>query len=54
MEEEKYTLTADKVKDNIDENTIAVGIVLGTTFTGQIDQIQEINDLLIDFKKEKG
>lgn len=54
MEKDQYTLTADKVKDNIDENTIAVGVVLGTTFTGQIDQIQEINDLLVDVKKEKG
>lgn len=54
MEEDKYTLTAKKVKENIDENTIAVGVVLGTTFTGQIDQIQEINDLLVNVKKEKG
>lgn len=54
MGENEYTLTADKVKENIDENTIAVGVVLGTTFTGQIDQIQEINDLLVDVKKEKG
>lgn len=54
MEENKYTLTADKVKEYIDENTIVVGVVLGTTFTGQIDQIQEINDLLVDVKKEKG
>lgn len=54
MEKGVYTLTADKVKDNIDENTIAVGVVLGTTFTGQIDQIQEINDLLIRIKEDKG
>ncbi|MBZ9570715.1 glutamate decarboxylase [Methanobrevibacter sp. TMH8] len=54
MEENEYTLTADNVKEHIDENTIAVGVVLGTTFTGQIDQIQEINDLLEDVKDEKG
>lgn len=54
MEKGEYTLTADKVKENIDENTIAVGVVLGTTFTGQIDQIKEINELLVNVKEEKG
>lgn len=54
MEKGEYTLTADKVKENIDENTIAVGVVLGTTFTGQIDQIKEVNELLVNVKEEKG
>jgi len=54
MEENEYILTAEKVKEYLDENTIAVGVVLGTTFTGQIDEIEEINNLLIDIKEEKG
>ncbi|MDL2271287.1 glutamate decarboxylase [Methanobrevibacter sp. OttesenSCG-928-I08] len=54
MEENNYILTADKVKEHIDENTIAVGVVLGTTFTGQIDEIEKINKLLEETKKEKG
>ena len=54
MSKEKYTLSVKDVETRIDENTIAVGVVLGTTFTGQVDDIKEINDYLIDVKKEKG
>ncbi len=49
-----YTITAEDVAKEIDENTIAVGAVIGTTFTGQMDPINEINDLLVDIKKTKG
>ena len=54
MSAEKYTLNVDDVKSRIDENTIAVGVVLGTTFTGQVDDIQGINDYLTEVKKNKG
>jgi glutamate decarboxylase len=54
MEENCYILTADKVKEHIDENTIAIGVVLGTTFTGQIDEISEINEVLEKIKISKG
>ena len=37
----------------VDENTICVAAVLGTTFTGQMDPIKEINDLLVDIKKHE-
>jgi glutamate decarboxylase len=54
MEENCYILTADKVKEHVDENTIAIGVVLGTTFTGQIDEISEINEVLEYIKVFKG
>lgn len=54
MEENRYTLSVDEVEKQIDENTICVGAVVGTTFTGQIDPIQEINALLEKIEKEKG
>ena len=54
LERDTYTVTVDKVAEEIDENTICVGAVLGTTFTGQMDPIKEINDLLINIKKERG
>ena len=38
----------------IDENTIGVAAVLGTTFTGHADDIVGINKLLVDLKNEKG
>lgn len=54
LEKGKYTITAEDVSSYIDENTICVGCILGTTFTGEYDEIQETNDLLLKVKKEKG
>jgi glutamate decarboxylase len=54
MKDGKYTITAKDVEKLIDENTIAVGAVLGTTFTGQADPIEDINKLLLKIKKTKG
>lgn len=52
--ENQFFMTAQQAEPYIDENTIAVGCVLGTTFTGQIDDISGINQLLLRLKKEKG
>ncbi len=54
MEEDNYVMSVDLVRKCIDENTICVGTVLGTTFTGEMDPISNINDMLIEIKKEKG
>ncbi|MFA6295926.1 MAG: glutamate decarboxylase [Patescibacteria group bacterium] len=54
MEKDRFVISAEEVEKRIDENTICVGAILGTTFTGQHDPIEEINDLLLKIKKEKG
>jgi glutamate decarboxylase len=54
LKKDFYTITAEDVAEKVDENTIAVGAVIGTTFTGQMDPIKEINGLLLDIKKTKG
>ncbi|MCB1072887.1 MAG: glutamate decarboxylase [Chlamydiia bacterium] len=54
LEKGRYVITPDEVKKRIDENTIAVGAILGTTYSGQADPIKEINALLLKIKKEKG
>ena len=38
----------------MDENTIGVAAVLGTTFTGHSDDIRGINDLLVELEREQG
>ncbi|MGE5381318.1 MAG: pyridoxal-dependent decarboxylase, partial [Methylocystaceae bacterium] len=38
----------------IDENTICIGAILGTTFTGDCEPVKEINDLLIDIREKEG
>ncbi|MFT3863616.1 MAG: glutamate decarboxylase [Solirubrobacterales bacterium] len=54
LQEGKYTIGPDDVEPHIDENTIGVAAVLGTTFTGHADDIAGINDLLTRVKEEKG
>ncbi len=54
LEKDRNIVTAEDIEREIDENTICVGAVLGTTFTGQMDPIKEINDLLVNIKETKG
>ncbi len=51
---EKYTIGPEDVEPHVDENTIGVAAVLGTTFTGHSDDIRGINDLLVGLKNERG
>jgi glutamate decarboxylase len=54
LRENKYVIGPEDVEPHIDENTIGVAAVLGTTFTGHADDIVGINKLLLDLKAEKG
>src|SRR4051794_6036153 len=50
----KYTIGPEDVAPHVDENTIGVAAVLGTTFTGHRDDIVGINDLLVTLKHDRG
>jgi glutamate decarboxylase len=54
LQPDKYTIGPEDVEPFVDENTIGVAAVLGTTFTGHADDIRGINDLLIRLRDEKG
>ncbi len=54
MDKDNYTISSAKVEEYIDENTICVGVVVGVSFTGQIDPIGDINDLLVKINNENG
>ena len=54
LAENKYTIGPEDVEPHLDENTIGVVGVLGTTFTGHMDDIVGINELLLDVKKRRG
>ena len=43
LAESKYTIGPEDVEPHLDENTIGVAAVLGTTFTGHMDDIVGIN-----------
>jgi glutamate decarboxylase len=54
LQEGKYTIGPEDVEPLIDQNTIGVAAVLGTTFTGHADDIAGINRLLLALRDEKG
>ena len=49
----KYTIGPEDVAPHLDENTIGVAAVLGTTFTGHRDDVVGINDLLVRTRDER-
>jgi glutamate decarboxylase len=54
LQEDGYTIGPDDVEPHLDENTIGVAAVLGTTFTGQADDVPGINELLARIEEESG
>lgn len=54
MEEDRFTIGPDEVEPLLDERTIAVAGVLGTTFTGQMDDLEGIDALLSRVGEERG
>jgi glutamate decarboxylase len=54
MEEGRYTIGAEQVQPLLDDHTIAVAGLLGTTFTGQMDDLRSIDELLMRVAKDPG
>jgi glutamate decarboxylase len=54
LQEGKYTIGPEDVEPHLDENTIGVAAVLGTTFTGHRDDISGINELLVGIRDQRG
>lgn len=53
LEHNRFTLDIDQVLARCDENTCGVLAILGTTLTGEFDNIKKLNDALVKLKKEK-
>lgn len=47
---DRYTIDPQEAVDKVDENTIGIAVILGTTYTGHYEDVKGINDLL----EEKG
>ncbi len=54
MEEGRYVITAEEVMKRVDESTIGVVPILGTTFTGEFEPIQEVHDAVVARNEEAG
>ncbi|QEL59806.1 glutamate decarboxylase [Candidozyma auris] len=49
-----HVIDVQKIKENINENTIGIFVILGSTFTGNFEPVQKINNLLDEVEKETG
>ncbi|HTU78035.1 MAG TPA: glutamate decarboxylase [Solirubrobacteraceae bacterium] len=54
LQPDKYTIGPQDIEPHVDENTIGVAAVLGTTFTGHADDIRGMNDHLVALKQQRG
>ncbi len=54
MEEGRYVITPEQVLENVDEDTIGVVAILGTTFTGELEPIGEICAALDELAAKPG
>jgi glutamate decarboxylase len=54
LKPDRYTIGPQDIEPHVDENTIGVAAVLGTTFTGHADDIKGINDHLVQLKHGSG
>jgi glutamate decarboxylase len=49
-----YRLDPELVKQNIDENTIGIFVILGSTYTGHYEPVEEISNILDEYEKKTG
>ncbi len=52
MREGRYVITPEEVVSRIDENTIGVIAILGTTFTGEFEPIEAVHDAVVRHNEE--
>lgn len=53
-DESLYRLDPKLVKENVDENTIGVFVIMGSTYTGHYEPVEEISKILDEYEKESG
>ncbi|KAJ3723453.1 glutamate decarboxylase [Lentinula guzmanii] len=52
--ESKYRLDSKKAMEFVDENTIGVFVILGSTYTGHYEPVKEMSDLLDEYEAKTG
>ena len=50
----RYRLDPELVKQSIDENTIGLFVILGSTYTGHYEPVEEIHKILDDYESKTG
>ena len=52
--EDRFVVDPDEVMERVDQNTIGVIPILGTTYTGEFEPIKEIHDRVVAYNEEHG
>lgn len=53
-EELGHMIDVLRIREQVDENTIGIFVIMGTTFTGGFEPVKEISELLDEIEKETG
>lgn len=54
LSEGYYVMDPEKAVELVDENTICVAAILGSTLNGEFEDVKLLNDLLVEKNKETG
>ncbi|KAL3613371.1 glutamate decarboxylase gad1 [Castilleja foliolosa] len=54
LREGYYVMDPDQAAEMVDENTICVAAILGSTLNGEFEDVKRLNDLLVEKNKETG
>lgn len=54
LREGYYVMDPVKAVEMVDENTICVAVILGSTLTGEFEDVKLLNELLLDKNKRTG
>lgn len=52
--ESHFCLDPEEVRKNIDENTIGVFLILGSTYTGHFEPVEEVSKVLDEYEEKTG
>ena len=54
LRDDYYVMDPEKAVELVDENTICVAAILGSTLNGEFEDVKRLNDLLIEKNKITG
>jgi len=54
MEGDRFCLNAEEALKLVDENTIGVVVIMGSTFDGRYENVKEVNDALVELNAKTG
>lgn len=54
VSDKDFLIDVDKIKENLDENTIGIFVIVGSTYTGGFENVEVISKILDEYEKETG